>query len=96
MILISDGNNTSVFSNITTDALDTGTPVTASFGSRDLGNLKVFPNVSYLTGNGYADGGDYTALSTGGGNFSHITTYEVTVIHKLSDLRIVSATFQGS
>ena len=96
MILISDGNNNSVFSNITTDALDTGTPVTASFGSRDLGNLKVFLNVSDLTGNGYVSGGDYITLTTGDGNFSHITTYEVTVIHNPSDSRIVSTTFQGS
>lgn len=96
MILISDGDNNSAFINITTDALDTGSPVTANFGYQALGNLRVFLNVSDLVGNGYVNGGDHFDLTSGGGSFSHFTTYEVTVIHKPTDSRIISTTFQGS
>jgi len=96
MILVSDGTNNSAFTNISTEALHTGIAVIASFGYQSLGDLKVFLNVSDLTGNGYINGGDYFTLTTSGGDFAIDVTYEVTVIHNPSDSRIVSATFQGS
>ena len=95
-IILSDGTNLTTYNNITTQAMATGDPVVVQFGSLALGSLTVFLNITDMVGNGYVNGGDYFTLTTSGGTFSNIVTYEVTIIHNPSDSRIVTDTFQGS
>ena len=94
-IIISDGNNITSFTNISTEDLRTGQTVMVQYGYKQLGALTVFLNVTDLVGNGYVNGGDSFTLTVGSGQFANNVTYEVTVIHNSSDSRIVSHTFQG-
>lgn len=94
-IVISDGTNLTSFKNITTSALHTGEPVTASYGSQPFTSFTVFMNATDFTGNGYINGGDSFTLTSGGGNFANNITYEVSVIYTPSGAKIVSDTFQG-
>ena len=96
VIVFSDGTNVTTFRNVSTDALHTGDPVTVQIGANPLGLLTVYLNITDMVGNGYVNGGDYFTLTTSGGSFSNIVTYEVIVIHDPSDSRITFDTFQGS
>jgi flagellin-like protein len=95
-IIFSDGTNITTYNNITTAAMATGDPVVVQFGSHVVGPLTVFLNITDMVGNGYVNGGDFFTLTTSGGNFSNIVTYDVIIIHNPSDSRIVADTFQGS
>ena len=95
-IVLADGNgNTVTFDNMTTQSLATGSLVTVSFGSRALGPLTVFMNVTDLAGNGYANQGDSYSLTTSGGNFSNAVTYEVFLMHGPTGSLINSMPFLG-
>jgi len=95
-IVLADGNgNTVTFDNMTTQSLATGSLVTVSFGSRSLGTLTVFVNVTDQAGNGYANQGDSYSLTTSGGSFSNAETYEFFLMHDPTGSRIDSMPFLG-
>jgi flagellin-like protein len=95
IVLIDGSGNTATFDNMTTLSLSTGSPVTVSFGSRTLGALSVFMNVTDQAGNGYANQGDSYSLTTSGGIFSNAVTYEVFLMHNPTGSQINSMSFLG-
>lgn len=94
-IVLSDGTNSISFDNITTESLHTGVATTKSFGSRTLGSLTVFMNVTDLSGNGYVNQGDSFTLTTSGGVFLNTVTYELFLMHGPTGSKIYSMTFMG-
>jgi flagellin-like protein len=95
-IVLADGSgNTATFDNMTTQSLSTGSSVTISLGSRSLGPITVFMNVTDLAGNGYANQGDSFTLTTSGGHFSNAVTYEVFLMQGPTGSEITSTTFLG-
>lgn len=95
-IVLADGSgNTVTFDNMTTLSLATGSSVTISLGSRPLGPLTVFMNVTDLAGNGYANQGDSYSLTTSAGDFSNAVTYEVFLMHGPTGSQIISMPFLG-
>ena len=96
-IVLADGTNTISFENISTESMASGGgTVTKSFGSRALGTIDIFLNITDLTGNGYVNGGDYFTFLTSGGNFSNTVTYTLYVMHNPTAAVICSQNFQGS
>lgn len=93
-IFFSDGVNTAIWSNLTTEDL-TGSPspVTWHYGSAAaLGSLNIFLNITDLTGNGKMNRGDYLTFTTySTPTFSMSTTYEITVLHQPTGGAMLSA-----
>lgn len=94
-IVLSDGTNSAAFDNFTTASFTTGGPVTKSFGSRSLGSLVVFINVTDLSGNGYVNQGDSFTLTTSGDEFTNTVTYEAFLMHRPTGSKIYSMPFLG-
>ena len=84
------------FTNLTTAELtSTSPPQTQCLGSRPLGTLKVFMNVTDLAGNGKVNQGDSFTLTTSGGVFSHLVQYELVLMHRPSAAQIFLFDFSG-
>jgi len=93
-MLLTDGTNTKEWKPLTTD-LNNGTAANWVGGSQMLGSLKVFLNVTDLTGNGYVNQGDCFTLTVGGGVFSTTATYTITIMDIPLAAAICHIDFQG-
>jgi flagellin-like protein len=95
-VLLFAGNQSVVFDNLTTSELDTHTAVTTeNLGGRAIGNMTVFMNVTDLVGNGRIDQGDSFTLTTTGGVFSNLVSYEVILMDRPSASQIFLMDFNG-
>lgn len=84
-IYLSDGANTAVWSNFTTeDMVGSPGPRTWHYGSPiALGSLQVYLNITDLAGNGQMNRGDYLVFTTSSLNtFSPAVRYEMTILHE--------------
>lgn len=94
-ILLSDGNNIAAFDNMSTVDMHRGTYVSKSLGSRTLGSLEVFMNVTDLAGDGHLSSGDRFTITTSGGNFQTDVDYELMLMYKPGGALITSQVFSG-
>lgn len=83
-ILLSDGTNFAEWQTATSD-LDGGMAVTMQYGSRSLGSMTVYCNVTDIGGNGCVNAADYFVLS---GVFSTSTTYNAVLVYELTSEQI--------
>jgi len=94
-IQLSDGTNTVQWQPLTTD-LDDGTTAKYVGGSRTLGTLTVWCNITDIVGNGYVNGGDYITFTTGSTNtFSAAEIYTISIIYDPTSSKIYDTTFSG-
>ncbi len=93
-ILLSDGTNTVQWSPATA-SLSGGIACMQLLGAEALGSLTVYCNVTDLAGNGYVNQGDYFVLTTGGGSFSSVTTYTVTIMYDPTATEVCRINFIG-
>ena len=91
-VLLSDGYNVAAWSPQIDTLYGVGTIVWVG-GSQMLGALDVFANVTDLAGNGYVNQGDYFTLTAGGGSFSALTTYTVTIMFNPTSDEICHSVF---
>lgn len=98
-IVLSDDTHAISFNNTTTESLSSPSGVVATIthcdGSRVLGNLTIWMNVTDLAGNGYVNQGDSVTPTTSGGHFSKNITYTIFLIYKPTGDVITSQQFIG-
>ncbi len=79
-----------------TTNLDNGTTDRYFGGSKALGAMTVWCNITDLAGNGYVNQGDFVTFTTGSAStFSASTTYTVTIMHDPSSAEVCHASFNG-
>ncbi len=94
-IIVTDGTNSTLF-NFTTSALTSPSgAITVLVGSHAMGPLTLFVNATDLAGNGYVNQGDSIAITTSGGHFLSIVTYEIDLMDRNSGGLIHGMPFQG-
>jgi len=98
-IVISDDTHAISFNNTTTAGLTSPSGAVATItdcdGSRVLGNLTIWMNVTDLSGNGYVNQGDSVTLTTSGGHFSKNITYTIFLVYRPTGDTITSQQFLG-
>ncbi len=94
-ILLTDGSSWISWTNVTSyDLIGLTPPAIWHYGSpKALGTLNVWLNVTDLAANGWANGGDFFTLETGGESFDSDSTYTVYVIDGISDNLLCKGTF---
>jgi len=96
IILIDDSANAIAFDNTTiASMIKSGSSVTHCEGSRALGSLTIWMNVTDLAGNGFVNQGDYVTLTTSGGHFSNTVQYTINLLYKPTGDTITSQMFLG-
>ncbi len=96
-VLVMTQNESAMFGNVSSVGLESDSaPMSVRLGSQALGSLNVFMNITDIAANGRIDGGDSFTLTTGGGQFSSSTTYQVVLMHRPSASQICSFDFTGS
>ena len=93
-VQVSDGTNFAEWETNTAD-LDGGAAITANYGSKALGTLTVWLNVTDVGGNGFVSGSDYLRV-TANPAFSSATQYSVVLIYTETGEKIgTGITFNG-
>ncbi len=93
-VRLTDGTETVDWS-LAMGGLSGGVANTTEFGTRTLGSLTVFLNVTDLDGNGLTNLSDYLTFTTSGGKFNPARDYTVTLIYKPTLDVIVQSAFRG-
>jgi flagellin-like protein len=91
-VQLSDGTNTVSWTNVTTAKQTTGTPGVGKYGSKSLGTLTVFLNITDLAGDGKIGNGDYLIFTTFvSPTFASTGSYSMTLLYKPTGGSMVSA-----
>jgi flagellin-like protein len=82
-VQLSDGTNTAAWTNVTSAKESGSTPSAGHYGSKALGSLTVFLNITDLAGDGKVSNGDYLVFTTySSPTFSSTSTYTLTLLYK--------------
>ena len=92
-VLISDGTNDEGWTNLTQGDLDDGAGDRNFFGTVTLGTLVVSLSVTDLSGNGYANQGDYFSVTAV--SFLSTATYTITLIYGPTASSMTTINFNG-
>ena len=94
-ILLGDGTNSQVYHPAKSN-MSTGNTVTKPMGSTSFGTIRIWCNLTDLTGNGNVNGGDYFTFTTGSVNvFSTSSTYTISILYDPTSAKIYDTTFTG-
>ena len=80
---------------LSTAGLNSGSLNMSEFGTRNVGTLVVFLNVTDMAGNGSVSNGDFFTFSTSNGRFNPARSYVVTLVYKPTLDVIAQSTFVG-